>query len=144
MHAHLSAPTTAPLPPMLAGAMRRQVATLLGGHVLDVRALGDDERAFCAARFGDVPVDRVANFLLVHADAPRPDLRAARIEDVRTAFLPNRFEDHRTLVTGGAVFCWSSPGYAPKVARGLPAAIRADHSIFTKEHAYDGEEAKVA
>lgn len=89
--------------------------------VLAVRTVGVEERAYLEARFGtDIEVDRAGNFYLVHRDGPSAALRSARLEEVRTAFIPSHCEHCAESVHRGGLYLYDFARYAPKELRIVP------------------------
>lgn len=100
---------------------RHSQPLVTGRAALTPRPTVDSETEALALNllFGDsFEVDRVGTFLLVHRDSPTPQLRRARVEDLRTRFDPTRYEEDRDLVNRGAIYVWNSPSHDPRIIRG--------------------------
>lgn len=101
--------------------LEQESAPITGCVPLEIVKVTAEERAYFERRFGrPVEVDRVGRFYLVHRDAPAPQMRDARVADLRTSFRPTLCEHCAAAVSQGGLLLYESPRSAPKELRIVP------------------------
>lgn len=91
---------------------------------LALSPLSDRERQVLENTFGPVPVDKLADFYLVHTDLADDDLRARRIDGVASEFDPEGCLDHRRIVAVGGFFVFHAAGAPALFLRTLDDFVR--------------------